>query len=143
MRRENTLAGFVWKQAAGKERSILVKLSEAFTGTFDAGKYASTIKTVDAVKNKNALTIKGNGNANLLKAGSGKSKLYGYAGKDTLLGGAASDLLDGGAGNDSFIVADIVERMAQYGAVIAEAAGKGTFLANRVRDCRLSYGTLS
>ena len=44
-----------------------MKLAAAFQGTFDAGKYASTIKTVDAAasKNKNALIIKGNGNANL------------------------------------------------------------------------------
>ena len=84
-------------------KKTTVKLAAAFQGTFDAGKYASTIKTVDAAssKNKNNLTIKGNNSANLLKARSGKSKLYGYDGKDTLLGGANNDLLDGGAGNDS------------------------------------------
>ena len=78
-----------------------VNLSAAFSGTFDASLYASTIKTVDATKNKKALTIKGNANANILKAGSGNTKLYGQDGNDTLIGGKGKDSLIGGKGNDS------------------------------------------
>ena len=85
----------------GDSKKTKVNLAAGFTGTFDSSKYGTTIKTVDATKNKKALTIKGNANANILKAGSGNTKLYGGDGKDTLVGGKGKDYLEGGKGNDS------------------------------------------
>ena len=95
---------FLPKNASyGDSKKTKVNLAAAYTGTFDASLYVSSIKTVDASKNKKALTIKGNANANILKAGSGNTKLYGQAGNDTLVGGKGKDYLEGGSGNDSFL----------------------------------------
>ena len=87
----------------GDKKKTVVNLAAGFAGTFDGSKYGTGIKTVDATKNKKALTIKGNANANLLKAGSGNTKLYGQTGNDTLVGGKGKDYLEGGSGNDSLL----------------------------------------
>lgn len=92
--------------------STSVTLGSAFQGTLNASDYASTVKTIDATKVKNAVKIIGNAKANTIKGsakkdtisgGSGNDKLYGNAGNDSLSGGKGNDTLFGGKGNDILI----------------------------------------
>ncbi|MBQ7498410.1 MAG: hypothetical protein IJU00_11370 [Selenomonas sp.] len=83
------------------KRQTQVSLGAAYAGTFTAGLYSTGLKTVDASKTTNSLTLYGNANANVIKAGTAASKLYGQNGHDTLLGGKMNDTLYGGNGNDS------------------------------------------
>ncbi len=116
-----------------------VNISAGFSDTFDASIYASTIKTVDATKNMESITVKGNSGANVLKSGNGSSKLYGQNGNDTLVGGAGKDFLEGGSGNDSLFggngndslfggTGNDVLRGGRGNDILDGGAGKDTFL---------------
>ena len=75
-----------------KETVLTVKAP--FTGTVIAADYSSSIQTINASANKNAVYMIGNRLDNVLKASKGGS---------TLEGGAGDDKLNGGKGNDLFI----------------------------------------
>ena len=63
-----------------------VTAKAGFQGTFNAGEYSATVKTIDASAAKKAVTIKGNNNANIIRAGLGGGNYYGMKGNDTLYG---------------------------------------------------------
>ena len=87
-----------------KKSSLTIKAP--FNGTFDAATYdLSTIKTFDASKNTNFVSIKGNDENNAIKAGKNGSNLYGNGGNDTLTGGKGADnfYYADGDGNDTIV----------------------------------------
>ncbi len=63
-----------------------VTAKAGFKGTFNAGEYSSTVKTINVSAAKKAVTIKGNNNANVIRAGLGGGNYYGMKGTDTLYG---------------------------------------------------------
>ena len=83
-----------------------ITLGSDFSGTMDATKYLSSVKTIDGSAAGKAVNITGNGQANVIKAGKAGGTINGGAGNDTLYGGAGSDKLTGGAGSDTFVYAD-------------------------------------
>lgn len=84
---ENTLpSGLSYMNAKTK----LLVTSSFKESTIDLKKYA-TVKDIDASKNNNFITIKGNDTANIIKAGTWGSELYGQKGDDTLYGGSEND----------------------------------------------------
>ena len=71
-----------------------ITLASNFTGTMDATKYLSSVKTIDGRNATKAVNIIGNAQNNTI-----------YVGKagGTINGGAGNDVLYGGVGNDNFI----------------------------------------
>jgi Ca2+-binding RTX toxin-like protein len=78
-----------------------ITLGSDFSGTMDATKYLSSVKTIDGSAAGKAVNITGNGQANVIKAGKGGGTINGGAGNDTLYGGTGDDKLYGGAGDDT------------------------------------------
>ena len=62
-----------------------IVLESDFKGTMDTAVYLGTVKNVDGLAAKKAVTIIGNGNDNILTGGSGNDTLTGNAGKDTFV----------------------------------------------------------
>ncbi len=100
-----------------------IKLGKDFTDAINAGKYLSTVTTIDGRAATGAVDITGNAEANVIYASkgggtirgesgndtiTGSSKadyLYGDEGDDYLYGGTGDDTLTGGAGKDTFVYA--------------------------------------
>ena len=78
-----------------------ITLGSDFTGTMDAIKYLSTVKSIDGSAATKVVNITGNAQANVIKAGKVGGTYKGEAGNDTLYGGAGNDTLYGGVGNDT------------------------------------------
>ncbi len=78
-----------------------ITLGSDFSGTMDATKYLSSVKTIDGSAAGKAVNITGNGQANVIKAGKAGGTINGGAGNDTLYGGTGDDKLYGGAGDDT------------------------------------------
>lgn len=82
---------------------------------------------INGTGNLLANRLTGNGAANQLVGGLGADSLFGNGGNDTLLGGTEADLLDGGAGidllqggagNDTYVVDNPGDRVAEAGSGI-------------------------
>lgn len=73
-----------------KHTELTVK--NPFEGKLDISGYESTIRNIDASKNSNELTLKGNQYNNTIKAGKAGGNYYGMKGNDTLQGGAGKDI---------------------------------------------------
>ena len=78
-----------------------ITLGSDFTGTMDAAKYLSSVKTIDGSAATKAVNITGNAQANVIKAGKAGGTYKGEAGNDTMYGGAGNDKIYGGIGNDT------------------------------------------
>ena len=61
-----------------------ITLGSDFSGTMDATKYLSSVKTIDGSAAGKAVNITGNGQANVIKAGKAGGTINGVAGNDTL-----------------------------------------------------------
>ena len=86
-----------------KNKTVLTA-STAFKGdTIDLADFESTVKTVNASKLKNDITIIGNAKNNSIVSGSGNDLIDGGKGNDTLNGGKGNDTLTGGDGEDIFV----------------------------------------
>ena len=130
-------------------------LGASFKGTLKASDYATSIKTIDAELNRNAIKIVGNSQNNVIYTGSGKTtvdggagndyiwgssgndSLFGGAGNDTLYGNSGNNTLTGGAGNDVFVVStytgdDVItdfssgDKISLRSGVVASASLKGS-----------------
>ena len=81
-----------------------IKLGKDFTGTMDATKYVSTIKSIDARNVVKAVNIIGNSQANKILPGRGGGTYKCGAGNDTItIGGSAKYTIYGDAGDDEII----------------------------------------
>ena len=134
-----------------------ITLGSDFTGTMDAAKYLSTVKTIDGRNATKAVNITGNAQHNIIYAGkaggtvtggAGNDTLYGGAGNDTLTGGAGNDTLTGGAGNDTFVYGNgqgndtITDYTAGQDVLqISSGSISGTALANSNKDLVFTVGS--
>ncbi len=81
-----------------------VTIKAPFKGTWDAAKYASTVRTVDASQETNNITIKAGKYNNIIKAGKKGGNIYGQGGNDTIYGGAGKDLFWYGTGDGKDVI---------------------------------------
>ncbi len=70
-----------------------------YSGTWDAAKFADSIRTIDASKETNKITIKAGNYNNTIKAGENGSNIYGQGGNDKIYGGAKKDVFWYGTGD--------------------------------------------
>lgn len=80
-----------------------IALTNDYEGnSFNVEEYFSSIKTINAFRNTNNLTIKGNSNDNIIKSGNNGSRVYGQFGDDILYGGSGNDVFyySSGDGDD-------------------------------------------
>ncbi|SEH26841.1 hypothetical protein [Selenomonas sp. KH1T6] len=70
-----------------------------YSGTWDAAKFADSIRTIDASKETNKITIKAGNYNNTIKAGGNGSNIYGQGGNDKIYGGAKKDVIWYGTGD--------------------------------------------
>ncbi len=76
-----------------------VTIAAPFSGTWNAKDYAATVRTVDASKETNNITIKAGAYNSTIKAGKNGSNIYGQGGNDTIHGGAGKDVFWYGTGD--------------------------------------------
>ena len=76
-----------------------VTIAAPFSGTWDAKDYAATVRTVDASKETNNVTIKAGAGNSTIKAGENGSNIYGEGGNDTIHGGTGKDIFWYGTGD--------------------------------------------
>ena len=125
-----------------------ITLGSDFTGTMDAAKYLSTVKTIDGRNATKTVNITGNAQNNIIYAGKAGGTVNGGAGNDTLYGGAGNDTLTGGAGNDTFVYGngqgnDTITDYTAGQDVLQVSSGSvsGTALANSNKDIVFTVGS--
>ena len=80
-----------------------IKLGKDFSGAMDAGKFLSTVTTIDGRAAVKPVNITGNAKDNTIYAAKAGGTINGGTGNDRLEGGAGDDVLTGGSGRDIFV----------------------------------------
>ena len=115
-----------------------ITLGKDFTGTMDATKYLSTVKTIDGRNTEKTANITGNALANVIYVGKAGGTYHGGKGNDTInITGSRKSSVYGDAGNDTFNHTSGTATIKDY------AAGEILTVVNEITDVRISDNNIT